>query len=298
PFYLMAHENNTVKGVLPLFLMKSIIFGKRLVSIPFGPYGGICASEEKAKEALLAKAKSITIDNKLDYLELRFPNQPDVDLPQYNLYYNMILELDDNPEVVWTKFDKKVRNSTRKAVKSGLSFSMGREHLKDFYHLYAVNMRELGTPVHKYDFFKNLLDEFPDKVYVAMVRHENKAVAGMVLLTFKEKMISGWAASDKRYLDMNPNNMLYWDTIKFGCEKGYKSFDFGRSLEGSGTYKFKKKWATIPKRLYYVYYLNKATEIPEVHPSNPKYEKSIRRWQKLPFWVTKVLGPAIRKNIP
>jgi FemAB-related protein (PEP-CTERM system-associated) len=298
PIYLVAYENRTIRGGLPLFLMKSMIFGKRLISTPFGPYGGTLSDDENIKDALLSEAKKLTLENKLDYLELRYPHPPDLDLPQQTLHFTMVLELNNDSEVVWKKLDKKVRNSTRKAMKSGLIFSLDREHLHDFYNLYAFNMRELGTPVHKYGFFLNLLDEFPEKVYLANVHLENKIIAGAIILTFKDTMISGWAASDSRFLNMNPNNILYWETIKYGCENGYKYFDFGRSVKGSGTYNFKKKWATIPKQLYYSFYLNKAREIPRVDPHNPKYEKSIKRWRRLPFWITKILGPRIRKHVP
>ena len=46
PIYLVAKENDEIKGVLPLFLMKSMIFGKKLVSVPFAPCGGACADNE------------------------------------------------------------------------------------------------------------------------------------------------------------------------------------------------------------------------------------------------------------
>ncbi len=298
PIYLVAYDRGVVKGVLPLFLMKSVFFGKRLISVPFGSFGGIYTDDKNAKETLLHEAKKLITEKKLDYLELRYPHQPDLDLPQNKHYLTMVLELDEDPDVVWKKFDKKVRNSTRKAIKFDLSVTIDRKHLENFYHLYALNMWEVGTPVHKYDFFKNLLDEFPDKVRIATVHHDNKIIAGMILLTFKETMLSGWAASDKQYLNMSPNNILYWETIKYSCENGYKYFDFGRSSEGSGTFNFKKKWATVPRQLFYTYYLNKASEIPRIDLSNPKYEKSVRRWKKMPFWVTKLLGPMIRRNLP
>ena len=46
PIYLIAKQNGEINGVLPLFLMKSMIFGKKLVSVPFAPYGGACADNK------------------------------------------------------------------------------------------------------------------------------------------------------------------------------------------------------------------------------------------------------------
>ena len=42
PIYLVAKENGEIKGVLPLFLMRSVIFGKKLISVPFIPFGRAC----------------------------------------------------------------------------------------------------------------------------------------------------------------------------------------------------------------------------------------------------------------
>ena len=55
PIYLIAKENGEIKGVLPLFLMRSMIFGKKLVSVPFAPYGGVCADNKAIENALVEK---------------------------------------------------------------------------------------------------------------------------------------------------------------------------------------------------------------------------------------------------
>ena len=45
PIYLIAREEGEINGVLPLFLMKSMFFDKKLVSGPFAPSGGVCKRE-------------------------------------------------------------------------------------------------------------------------------------------------------------------------------------------------------------------------------------------------------------
>ena len=61
PIYLVAKENGEIKGVLPLFLMRSVIFGKKLVSVPFAPYGGACADDGIAEKMLIEEAIRITL---------------------------------------------------------------------------------------------------------------------------------------------------------------------------------------------------------------------------------------------
>jgi len=75
PIYLIAKENSEIKGVLPLFLMRSLIFGKKLVSVPFAPYGGVCADNETVKKAFVEDAKRITKECGADYPGFRFSNE-------------------------------------------------------------------------------------------------------------------------------------------------------------------------------------------------------------------------------
>ena len=54
PIYLIAKEEE--------FLMRSLMFGNKLVSMPFAPYGGVCADDETVKKALIEEVKRVTED--------------------------------------------------------------------------------------------------------------------------------------------------------------------------------------------------------------------------------------------
>jgi FemAB-related protein (PEP-CTERM system-associated) len=298
PIYLIAKEKNTIVGVLPLVLLKSLFFGKKLVSVPFGSYGSVVAECREVAKMLITEAKRIVTAKRCKYLELRAIKRNEFGLETVTTYWTLILKLASESEVVWKKLNKKVRNATRKAMKSGLQFHIGKRYLPDFYKLYLRNMHAFGTPAHSRKFFEQLLSEFPKSTEVALVTHEEQVIASMVLLFFKTTMISGWAASDSNYLYLNPNNLMYWECIKFACEHGYEWFDFGRSIESSGTYTFKKHWGAEPIQLYYQYYLNKIATVPDISQISPERQKFARRWQKLPFWLTTRLGPWIRRNMP
>ena len=73
PYYLFAEDNvGDMVGILPIFYMTNLFFGKRLVSVPFAPYGGVCATDDLVGNMLIDKA--IDIGNKLGvdyYCEFR-----------------------------------------------------------------------------------------------------------------------------------------------------------------------------------------------------------------------------------
>jgi len=90
---------------------------------------------------------------------------------------------------------------------------------------------------------------------------------------------------------------MYHKLLERAIARGSSSFDFGRSSEDSGTYRFKKQWGAMPQPLPWQIYLRKG-DLEAARPDNPKYQKRIERWQKLPVWVTRAIGPPIVRGIP
>lgn len=291
--YLIAKEDSEIRGILPLFLV-----GRKLVSIPFAPYGGACVDDGTIEDLLIKKAKSITQEKKLAYLELRHTDKKPGFLTK-STYLTVIIPLNPNPEILWQKTSKGARRSTKKAIRCGIEVAMDHEYLNAFYELYARRNRELGSPIHSYDFFNNILKEFPNQSNIQVAKFGNKVIGTKFLLFFKDRFISGWAASDKRYVKYNPNNLLTWELIKYGCENEYSYFDFGRSENDSGTFKFKKAWGgAVPKQLYYQFYLNNTKNVLDTSQSNLKRRMFARFWKILPLSMTKMIGPKLRKNFP
>jgi FemAB-related protein (PEP-CTERM system-associated) len=296
PYYLLAKEDGEVKGVFPLFLMKSLLFGKKLVSVPFAPYGGGVVENNSIEEIFVKYGAEITKEVDADYMELRNNMNSDSKLQVNANYMTLVLKLNEDPEIVWKGFNNKVRNAIRNSLKSKLEISEG--SIEDFYKLYSKNMRYLGTPTHSRKFFNNVISEFRGKADILTVQLMGEPVSASILLHFKDTIISGWAASAREYREFSPNNLLYWDAIKSACEKGYKYFDFGRSIKDSGTYRFKKPWGAEEKQLQYAYYLNRIKHIPDISQANLSRRRFAKLWKALPLPLTNILGTKLRGNLP
>ena len=299
PVYLIARKEGEVKGVLPLFLMRSMIFGKKLVSVPFAPYGGVCTDDKTIENALIEEAKRITKELGVDYLELRnMTTKQGSDLLVKSLQVTSVLDLDPNPDIIWKKMKRDKRRGIKKAKEANLEIIWGPEGLRDFYGIYTKTMWHLGTPVHSINFFENIIHEFPDSIDIITVKYKNKAIASIFLLFFKEVAISGWSGSLREYSRLYPNNFAYWEVLKYCCEKGYKFFDFGRSMPNSGIHKFKKSFGAETKYLYYQYYLNNKNEIPDITVTSPMRRLFAGIWKKLPITIANSIGPTFRRCFP
>jgi serine/alanine adding enzyme len=298
--YLGAVDNNgDWQGVLPLVHMRSKLFGNFLISVPFVNYGGLIYKNDLAKELLLDEAERLRISLGATHVELRHAGRSLRGIKTRQNKVSMLLDLAPDVDSQWRCFNAKLRNQIRKAEKSGLQFMVGRLELLDgFYAVFARNMRDLGTPVYGKSFFRNILEVFPDSTRIFAVYHETRMIAAGIGSWFKDTLEIPWASSISDYKMLCPNNMLYWEAIRFAIGKGFKKLDFGRSTPDQGTYYFKKQWGAQPVQLYWQYLMDGHTTMPDLSPSNPRYQAAIRIWQRLPLPATRVLGPMIVRNIP
>jgi FemAB-related protein (PEP-CTERM system-associated) len=298
PFYLWAKENGQPRGILPLILMGGLLFSRSLVSLPFLDDGGISADDDRTRIALYQMAVQLCKEKNVSFLDLRHRQPNNLDLATNGAKTTLILELEDNPDLLWKRFDAKLRNQIRKAMKSGLSASWhGSEGLSDFYEVFAANMRELGSPVHSRNFFTAVLEEFEDSAKLMLVRKGDQMIGGALCFFFKDTLLVPWASSLREYFSLCPNNLLYWEMIRWGCRNGYKRFDFGRSSPGSGTYHFKKQWGTKEEQLHWQCLSRKPGRSTLIHADDHKYRWVIRAWQHLPISMTKLIGPLLRGQV-
>ncbi len=299
-FYLIAKsDQKTVRGILPLVLFKSSIFGCFMVSLPFFNYGGVLADNRDIEKALISEAITIGQKQKAEYIELRHLVNKKLDLRVKTSKVSMILNLPYNSSLLFKSFKSKLRSQIRKPEKEGLYPVIGGiELLDDFYKIFSINMRDLGTPVYYRNFFAKILNNFPDSTRICIVSYRNKPVASGILVSFKDKIEMPWASSLKKYNHLSSNMMLYWNALEYASDNGFKQFDFGRSTPNEGTYKFKEQWGAKPLQLYWHYWLPDTSSLPEINPHNPKYKYAIKIWQHLPLCITNSIGPKIVKNIP
>jgi serine/alanine adding enzyme len=301
PIYIMAlNEADKIRGVLPMFLMRDILTRKYLVSLPFSAHAGICADDMDIRTELLKKANEIAVENRVQYIELRQLADEVFQLPTQKDFVTMIVKLEKGEEFLWNhSFNKRRRTAVRKAQKEGLTVDFKKNHLAEFYNILSINQRNLGTPNYPKLFLRNFLEEFNDSANIIVVKYRDKIIGGTLFVTYKNMLIPFWAASLSQYNNLRPNDMLYWEAMKFACRNGFKYFDFGRSTINSGTFKFKQNWGAETVHLNYQYLFNKCQRIPTVSATaDNKYQLAINIWKKLPMAVVNTLGPKLIRYLP
>jgi len=309
-------QNKVICGVLPIVHLKRAISGSCLVSVPFVDGGGILADSAEAERLLLAEA--VTLGQKLGVrrIELRherpleFWNEASpLALGTLNVYRElqiststnkarMLLRLPADSGMLMKSFKSKLRSQINKALREGfVSREGGPELLDDFYRVFLVNMRDLGSPVHSLDLMRNSMAAFPDDSRIFVVYSSKEPVAAALVFGFGRTLRNPWASSLRKYASQGPNMVLYLRMLEYACKRGFEQFDFGRSTPGDGTFKFKEQWGAEPASLYWHSLgLDGRAPVPE-GVFRGKYGIAARYWRRLPLLVTRVLGPSIRKHI-
>lgn len=293
-FRLAAYEDQVLRGVLPLTLVRSRLFGTHMVSQAFSNYGGPLVHDQKALPALLDGAYGLAQKCGGRQIEFRGTSVLAGEHHQRMDKVCMHLPLDRDPDVVWRGFRPEIRNRVRKAGKAGLTaLGGGVELLRDFYDLWTIRMRQLGTPCYPRKFFRRLLEQFPGLVRIVLVRQGRSAIAAGVFYAFNGLAQCRWAATLTEANALSPNMLLYWTAIEYYCRAGVSTFDFGRSTQGGPQFEFKRRWGAQPVQLYYEHWSVPGHRLEMITPSSPRYHRKVELWKKMPLWATRVMGPMI-----
>ncbi len=297
--YLSCSRDGSITGVLPLIEMKSWLFGKFLVSVPYFNYGGVLADDASTREALIRKASELAKQLGSRHIELRQGLQTSLELAEVSAKVAMIVPLPEDKAQYSKSLSSRLRNKIRHAEKHGLECRWGgRELLDDFYSVFAVNMRDLGTPVYPKSWFENVLGSMGDQARILSIWDGNTPVAATVIFQFRDTVELPWIASTPEARKHYSTALLYWTAITWAMEQGFRKVDLGRCTKDGGTYQFKQQWACDEAPLHWYYWLAPGLPVPHIRPDNPKYRLAINTWKKLPLSVANTLGPRIVRFIP
>jgi FemAB-related protein (PEP-CTERM system-associated) len=300
PYVLEAVAGDETIGLLPLAFVKSRLFGRFLVGLPYLNYGGVMAEDEHVACMLVDKAVELADELDVKHLELRHRRAMDHPRLTTRAGYkvHMIRALPATSEALWKQLGSSVRNQVRKGQKSGLAVIWGGEELlPDFYDVFSRNMRDLGTPVYGRSLFRSAVRQFTGRAEFCVVRLGSKPVAaGLLVHGWKTTEIPS-ASSSRSYNSICANMLMYWSLLERAIQRGQGTFDFGRSTPGSSVCKFKEQWGAEPEPAEWQYYV-RAGNTDDMRPDNPRYEQLIRLWKRLPVRLTRWVGPAIVRGIP
>ncbi len=303
PIYRFETEiESEVTGLLALAHIQHPIFGNYLTTSPFGSYGGFAFADEPSRDLLLDAARVLAAELKTEYVNLRFAPADPTPPPgwvQHPVYCTYLMDLSPDIESLLSNFSSDHRNHIRKSLKKGFTVQFGGLHLlNDAYEALARSMHELGSPYHAKTYLKAMADWLGETLEFAVLYAPNGKLAGAGVFIQHGKTVTNLHANILHaYRSDYAGEFLYWKVIERYAQRGFKTYDIGRSLIGSGNETFKMKWKPRKQPLAYWYALRPGAELPALNQKNPQFQLAIALWKRLPAFIVRPLGPFLIKGL-
>jgi hypothetical protein len=309
PRYAAFLKDNRIVGVLPAFEVKSLLFGRRLVSQPFSEYGGLLLDENLSQQ---------DVDEIIGYLRestagtraLEMHGRLGIglhDCGQHLLKSNdqsyAYLPLDTPIDVLWSKIiTYQVRKAVQKAQRSNLTVverSDPETLVRDFYPFYLQSMKRLGVPPHSLQYYLQCQTAYGDRMKIFWAMRDGTPLAGLLGFSCGKRVNIINIVSDERGWEARPNDLVHWEYIQWAHAAGFKYFDFG-SIRYEGQLHFKKKWGcTIEDHGYY--FLRKdngSEEMATFNSSSTAMQRFSGIWSRfVPQPIGSAIGPLLRKHL-
>jgi serine/alanine adding enzyme len=164
-------------------------------------------------------------------------------------HLNIIIDLNKPESLLWKEVHPKRRNEIRRAYKEGtymqelVSFS----DIDSMYEILHKVYNNAKMPIADKSLFAAAFKILaPLGLIKYFGAYNNQKIIGVVCILAYKKILYDWyAGSHKKFYNKYPNDLLPWEVLKWGKEKGYTLFDFGgagRPDEKYGVREFKKKF--------------------------------------------------------
>jgi CelD/BcsL family acetyltransferase involved in cellulose biosynthesis len=246
---------------IPFCRVRSIITGRRLVSLPFSDHCEPLSAPEELLEAL----PSIFDEQRIRYLELRPLAAPSPSsLSCSERYWFHVLDLSPALDDIYRKFHPDcVRRKIRRAEREGLETEEGRSEklLDEFYALQVLTRRRHGLPPQPRKWFRNLLDALGEKSEIRVARFEGRAVAAILTLRHNRTAVYKYGCSAAEDNKRGGMQLLFWQHIQDAKKRGMEAMDLGRCDVGDlGLAEFKERWGAERKEIAYYRYPARQTQ--------------------------------------
>lgn len=239
--------------------INSWLTGNRLVSLPFSDHCECLAPPEDARAIVNRLAERDFDLNRWRYIEVR-PLETAVAsnrllCTKINYAFHQ-LSLEPSLGQIFRNFHK---NSTQRKIvraeREGLTYREGNTDglLNDFYKLFQGMRQRRRVPPQSKKWFSNLVNSFGDALKIRVAYANNRAVASMITIRFKDVMVYKYGSSDPRFNKLGGMHLLFWRSIQEAKDAGLKQFDFGRTdADQQGLITFKDRWGANRSMLTYL----------------------------------------------
>lgn len=257
--YTSAAPGEPLTNGLVCCRVKSWLTGRRLVSLPFSDHCEPLVDGVRELETLLAPAQAELREGRIKYIDIRplsLKFSEGIDNPES--YFIHFLDLQGPLESIYKSFHgDSIRRKIQRAERERITLEVGASEqlLAAFYDLHVITRQRQQLPPHPMAWFRNVLACLGDNAQIRVARKEGLAIASILSLSHKRKMVYKYGCSDAHSHNLGGMQFLFWDLIRDAKAREFIQLDFGRSeCTNSGLVTFKDRWGTQRRQMNYLRY--------------------------------------------
>lgn len=254
--FAMTDAGGAVEAGMPVVVVRHLLGARRWASLPFTDHCPPLRTSAGGDTELVDAIEQAATAEGVAMVEVRAPLAGASPFGAPALRH--VLDLAPDPATIHAGFHpSQVQRNIRRAEREGLTVrtSQARDDvLGTFYRLHLRTRQRQGVPVQPRRFFRLLWERAiaTGLGHVLIVEAAGRPVAAAVFLAWNGKVVYKFGASDAEAWSLRPNHLLFWHAIRTACERGDRSFDFGRTdLDNEGLAAFKRSWGAREEPLVY-----------------------------------------------
>jgi hypothetical protein len=256
PLVLCWSYKGELAAALPILEVASPLTGRRGVSLPFTDFCEPLFFGDCDPGIIFQDVRMFAQRRRWKHFEIRGRLTNEFPRRSSFTFHGHSVDLTSRAETLFDNFAPPVRRAIRKAERSGLTVSLSPSEgaMHAFYRLHQGTRRRHGLPPQPFSFFRNIHREIiqPGGGLIVLAKHRSKCVAGAVFFYTEKNAVFKFGASDERYQDLRPNNLVIWHGIRHFAGNGLEKLHLGRtSLNDEGLRRFKLAWGAVEKPIDY-----------------------------------------------
>ena len=306
--YTTSYPHAELENALVFCRVDSWLTGRRLVSLPFSDYCDLLVSDLPELRVLLSDLEGRARREKWRYLEIRpleslkTSEATTLSCSTQEYTYHR-LDLSPDLDTLFRNFHKNsIQRKVRRADRECVEYREGAlDLLDDFYRLLVITRRRHHVPPQPIAWYRNLIACFGDALKIRVAFKNDRAIAGMLTLQYKDTMTYKYGGSDPEYNKFGSMHLLFWRAIQEAKKSRLAVFDFGRTdADQDGLITFKGRWGATQSRLTYSRYVLPGTSPGFLDPATGKDWKTQlakHLFARMPSSVLAAIGDKLYRHI-
>jgi hypothetical protein len=300
PLVLCWSHKGKPAVALPILEVASPLTGRRGVSLPFSDFCEPLLFSKCDSGIIFKDVRAFAERRSWKHFEIRGRLTNEFPRGSSFTFHRHSVDLGSRPETLFDNFAAPVRRAIRKAERSGLTVSLSASEgaMHGFYRLHEGTRRRHGLPPQPFSFFRNIHREIiqPGRGSILLAQYGSKCVAAAVFFYTEKNAVFKFGASDERYQDLRPNNLVMWHGIRHFAGNGIEKLHLGRtSLHDEGLRRFKLGWGATEEPLEYFRFDMRTNDWTASRDRTSGFHNTV--FSRLPLALNRLIGAAIYPHL-